>query len=240
MLSGMHELLHLVDCTLEFGPLNSTNCFQFEELNRKLMRFLHGNDLIGEELIKVFSTAQILSSFAISVANSELKEYISTRLCFKSCNIKKQNKGLVNVSFKQLSYSNNQIFVSLFNKITNKHFIELNTCLKVKMNGIAYNSHLHKTKRVDSCFISNTNQIGIIELFIIEENNVYVIAKKLVPTANSFFSNSYKDLKSKLIICNITNEFVIEDLKNILKIVIINISEDNCFISLFNSSHLFN
>ena len=51
MLSGMHEMLHLVDCTLDFGPLNCINCFQFEELNRKLMRFLHGHDLIGEDRI---------------------------------------------------------------------------------------------------------------------------------------------------------------------------------------------
>ena len=56
LLSGLHELLHLVDCTLDFGPLNCTNCFQFEEINRKLVRFLHGADLIGEELIKIFST----------------------------------------------------------------------------------------------------------------------------------------------------------------------------------------
>ena len=35
MLSGIHEMLHLVDCTLSFGPLNSINCFQFEELNHK-------------------------------------------------------------------------------------------------------------------------------------------------------------------------------------------------------------
>jgi hypothetical protein len=48
LLSELHELLHLVDYC--------TNCFQFEEINRKLVRFLHGADLIGEELIKIFST----------------------------------------------------------------------------------------------------------------------------------------------------------------------------------------
>ena len=26
MLSGLHEMLHLVDCTFKFGPLNSINC----------------------------------------------------------------------------------------------------------------------------------------------------------------------------------------------------------------------
>ena len=69
MLSGAHELLHLTHCTLEFGPLNSINCFQYEELNRKLMRFLHGTDLIGEEIIKIFGTSQILSSFSQSIRN---------------------------------------------------------------------------------------------------------------------------------------------------------------------------
>ena len=30
MLSGVHELLHLIDCTIDYGPLNNINCFQFE------------------------------------------------------------------------------------------------------------------------------------------------------------------------------------------------------------------
>ena len=51
MLSGVHELLHLVEMTLDFGPLNGVNCFQFEELNRKMIRFVHGFDLIGEFII---------------------------------------------------------------------------------------------------------------------------------------------------------------------------------------------
>ena len=79
MLSGIHELLHLVDCVRDFGPLNGINLFQFEEDNRKLIRFIHGMDLIGEELIKLLSTAQNLVSFANRVQNLKLKKFISTR-----------------------------------------------------------------------------------------------------------------------------------------------------------------
>jgi hypothetical protein len=61
MLSGVHELLHLVHCTKKFGPLNLVNCFQFEELNRKILGVIHGKDLIGEEFIKMFFTVQNLS-----------------------------------------------------------------------------------------------------------------------------------------------------------------------------------
>ena len=54
MLSGVHELLHLVDCKKYFGPLNLINLFPYEELNSICKGVMHGRDLIGEELIKMF------------------------------------------------------------------------------------------------------------------------------------------------------------------------------------------
>lgn len=42
MLAGLHETMHLVECTLDFGPLNYTNAIPFEEINRKIMKFIHG------------------------------------------------------------------------------------------------------------------------------------------------------------------------------------------------------
>ncbi len=42
MKSGLHELIHLANCTIEFGPLNGISCFPFEELNRKLTRLIKG------------------------------------------------------------------------------------------------------------------------------------------------------------------------------------------------------
>jgi hypothetical protein len=69
----------------------SINCFQFEELNRKLIRFLHSYDLIGEELIKIFSTAQILSHYSFNISNARLNDYIKTKLCFKTSNRKRLN-----------------------------------------------------------------------------------------------------------------------------------------------------
>jgi hypothetical protein len=61
--SGTHELLHLVECTRKFGPLNLNNSFPFEELNRKVSSLIFGKDLMGEEFIKLFSGAQALSFF---------------------------------------------------------------------------------------------------------------------------------------------------------------------------------
>ena len=54
MLSGLHELLHLVECTFKFELLNRVNCFPFEELNRNFLAYVNGKALIGEEFIKIF------------------------------------------------------------------------------------------------------------------------------------------------------------------------------------------
>ncbi len=42
MVSGTHELIHLIDCTLAFGPLNHINCFPYEEMNSKFLSCIKG------------------------------------------------------------------------------------------------------------------------------------------------------------------------------------------------------
>ena len=82
MLSGMHELLHLVKCTVEFGPLNNINGFPFEELNRKITRLIKGKDLIGEEFIKLFSTVQCLSK--LEPTSDRQREFLIKKSCFEN------------------------------------------------------------------------------------------------------------------------------------------------------------
>ena len=91
MLSGVHELLHLVDCTKTFGPLNNINCFPFEELNRKLLGTIHGRDLIGEEFIKLFTLMQSMY-FTVSgfCSDSKLVGFIKEEMIFKTSNRKRQ------------------------------------------------------------------------------------------------------------------------------------------------------
>ena len=72
MLSGMHELLHLVDCTKRFGPLNLVNCFPFEELNRKIGNLIFGNLIIGDEFLLNFSILLALNNFCNSTRSSKL------------------------------------------------------------------------------------------------------------------------------------------------------------------------
>ncbi len=242
MLSGMHEMLHLVDCTLDFGPLNCINCFQFEELNRKLMRFLKGHDLIGEELIKIYTTAQILSTFSNNVLNTKLKEYIKSKLIFKSSNIKKRgekSKTIIKnteISFNQSYTKAFQFYIKKFDSVIINN---LKTCNRIIYNGIIFTSESIKTKRSDSCFINKEKKIGLIQSFVIFNNTVYVIAKKIVRLMNAFNSTSCPQIESNLFVCDISEQLFVDKIENIKKVVLINISKENCFVSLFNSSHLF-
>ena len=88
MVSGMHEILHLVECTLAFGPLNCINSFQFEELNRKIIRLIFGKDLIGDEFLKLFSVLQALTFYSFKNENEELKQYFEEHNILKSSNRK--------------------------------------------------------------------------------------------------------------------------------------------------------
>jgi len=241
MLSGLHELLHLVDCTLDFGPLNCLNCFQFEEMNRKLMRFLHGSDLIGEELIKIFSTAQILSNFSINVKNKDLKQFIQNKLVFKTSNKKKLSITEKKTTHWKIQKVKNISYSRVFEKFTEIKKDELEICHKTMYKGIVYTSIKNKTKRDDSSFIvnNNNNRHGLIECFVIENNKTYVIAKKVVPLFNAYISTVCREIRSQSFVCDITEQLFVEELDNIRKTIMVNISPHNSFVSLFSSSHLF-
>jgi hypothetical protein len=89
MLSGMHELLHIVQCTIDSGPINVVNAFPFEENIRGILSFIHGHDLVGDEFLKVFSVAQSLNSYVESFVNNPiLKEFLKKYVDIRTCNNK--------------------------------------------------------------------------------------------------------------------------------------------------------
>jgi len=239
MLSGVHEMLHLVDCTFRFGPLNTINCFQYEELNRKLIGFIHGYDLIGEELIKIFSTAQVLGEFSNSVKNNALKEYIQEKLIFKTSNRKRLNYSNDIKPVDKPTKSFSPQYIKLFTNYAKKNIKELSVFEKVSFNGIVFTSEKLKTKRCDSAFVNKNNEYGLIQSFIIEDKTVYVIAKRLVSMFNAYSFHKYPELRTTIYACHLSNQLFIEKLTNIRKVVLIKTSDNNIFVSLFNSSHLF-
>ena len=70
MLSGMHEILHIVDCTINFGSINYVNCFPYDEINRKIVSLINGFDLVGVEFMMNFSILQSLKMFCESCTSN--------------------------------------------------------------------------------------------------------------------------------------------------------------------------
>ncbi|CAF1033550.1 unnamed protein product [Brachionus calyciflorus] len=89
MKSGMHELIHLSEMILDFGPINGSNCYQFEEINRKIVQLIKGQNLIGEEFIRLFYVNQNLESFnGLDYEDQSLGTFIKNNCKIKTSNYK--------------------------------------------------------------------------------------------------------------------------------------------------------
>jgi hypothetical protein len=111
---------------------------------------------------------------------------------------------------------------------------------KIIYKGVYYCSSIYNTKRCDSAFITTTGNKGLIEKFIVVNDQVLVIAKKIVSIYNPFFITKFPSLKSKLHICVVSDEYFIEEISKIKKKFLIKPESDTCFFSTFSTSHLFN
>ncbi len=248
LLSGMHELLHSNECTKRFGPLNCTNCFQFEELNRKLLGLMSGRKLIGEEIIKLFTSIQTIFKLArtITYSSVDIQQFIESELKCKTTNRKNLSKSQNNVKLSApfSSQTENDFYTRIEEKEIDAHKEPLQFFKKTRVQGIVFTSFClaEQTKRNDSCVVaSDSAKIGIIQCFFRYENNAYVICKQVVKIRNPFFSIETPQLKSSLVICTITpSSFFVSKISSIKKLALINISQHECYICEFSSSHLFN
>ena len=184
MLSGVHELLHLVECTKYFGPLNLINLFPYEELNRKCIGVIHGRDLMGEELIKMFSLIQSLSSTVREFdKNSELNDFINKNMLFKTSNKKRLKKAKDQMVVKIISKSEILDDLIIMEAIQKKFGVipeEIKVYKKIDLNGVIYTSSKLNTKYCDSCFTTIEGGFGNIEYFFNYNDKFFVAAKKIV------------------------------------------------------------
>ena len=241
MLSGVHELLHLVECTKQFGPLNNINCFQFEELNRKVVNCIHGRDLIGEEFIKIFSIIQLMS-YTISKlpTSSTYHDFIVRKMNFKSSNRKNYHNSKCEIntisSSSELTDLNKIKLIELYFSVKiEKMYIYS----KISYNSVIYSAFNNKLHNCDSCFITNDGKIGVIEDFFFQADKLYAIAKRASRIINLFCAD-YPEIKTQIFLIHISCDLFIVDINKIKKAALIQFSNDRVYVSQFSISHLFN
>ncbi len=215
MLSGVHELLHLVDCSKYFGQMNLINLFPYEELNRKCIGVIHGRDLMGEEFKKMFSVIQSLSATVSNFnKNSALFDFIKKNMLFKTSNRKKisgaKEKHVVKIISKSEIFNDLDITNAIKKKF-NINFQELKVYKKIDLNGIIYTSLKADTKYCDSCFTTSEGGFGNIEYFFIHDDKFYVVAKQIVRLLNPFYCNELPHLKASLSYCYISCNIIIQE-----------------------------
>lgn len=60
----MHLRLHLKDCLLDYGPVQSFRCFSFERLNGVMGKYHTNNEMIEIQIMKKFLSEQKIKSLS--------------------------------------------------------------------------------------------------------------------------------------------------------------------------------
>ena len=239
MLSGLHELLHLVQCTRDFGPLNVANSFQFEENNRGIISFIHGQDLVGDEFLKVFSIAQALKIYVETyVTNPIVKEFLRKYVDIKSSN-DKSRLNIVSFKLSKLFSPKNTKYKSLIND-SKLLFKNIKFTNRILINGVIYTDRKNKSRFCDYCIQANNGEFGFIwKILVTNENKVYFLLKKIVKLLDCFYYPKYEKYKSKTFLCCISHDYFIATIDSVKKVSFIKINEELNFISTFDMRHLF-
>jgi hypothetical protein len=206
-----------------------------------MIRFIHGYDLIGQEMIKIFSIAQDLSSSYLNIKNFELKLFVAERLCLKSSNNKNKESSIYpEIYIKKSFSSNNECYLKAFQDYIGREITEISVSFSLIIDRIQFTSYLNKTKRCDSCFYVENNTFGLIECFVKYEYRYFVIYKKLVNVYSPFYTSLCPEIRCRSSICFSTNQYKVEDIRKIKKATLIKFSEKDIYVSDFSMSHLFN
>ena len=244
--SGIHELLHLCDYAMYFGPPNHSNCFPFEEFNHLFLQIVKGKDLIGDEFIKLFSTIQLLNNviFNIEFRDQKLFEFVKKNFRNKTSNNKCEynEKKILSFTEKILTTEENIILPKI---IQDLNFVNIGDnplkCFnKVKINRSCFKIISQKNKFEDSGVMSRLNgEFGIIE-FIAEINSeIILICKKFVFLHSPFFDNEFPEIRSNYFLACSSNEYFSLKINDAQKIFYYESTKNLYFFSSTQIGHLF-
>ncbi len=239
MKSGVHELLHLAKCTIDIGPLNTISCFPFEEMNRKLIRFIKGRDLMGEEFFKLFSVLQTLISFSsqYNFQNTQLKEFIVKKSNIKTSNRKDRYNS--EEDFKVSIKISNFDDINLINFIEQNNLTDLTLYERINYKGTSFAVRSKHNKFNNSC-IEFQGTFGIIETVFVKDEVPFAVCREVNNLSSFFFDKQYLQNKISCFFCDISDDdFFICPLKKMKKVFLIEIDDTATYVNFFQSSHLF-
>ncbi|CAF1090034.1 unnamed protein product [Brachionus calyciflorus] len=226
MLSGVHELLHIVDDVKKIGNLNEFNCFPFENFNRESLNLVNSKNPVAVELINSFRALKILNNqpsfFNDNGIFSEIKKDHEQSPKFKfSKALFIKIPDIVSDKIKNIDICEH-FFVSSYLKFKNNFFSSL--CYK-------------ETKRLDYC-VKLKNLYGLINFFIHDKEKFYAVCSVLSFFHSPFYNKKFPDLVSETKICGLTESYFIAPFDKLKKCLCIK-ANDVYYVSQLDISHLF-
>ena len=249
--SGVHELLHLVQCTTQFGPMNDLNCFPFEELNRVVTRKIKGQDLVGDEFLKVSSVSRKLSYFISSLPDDKTDKFNNflTKFQSKSSNLKRVRP--INNTLKlgkkiQLTFDSLEKRVKFFLKdfVNEDNFSLCSFRERFYFNNILFRTDLNKTNKFSNNIVKLGERIGLIKYIIeTEQNKIILLVQKLEFLNDIYFdSNIQTQLRAHFNIYSLNRSYFIIDsteFVDLKKLFLFYEDTNICLITTFTSNHVF-
>ncbi len=241
MKSGIHELLHIVECVEELGHMNSLNMFQFEELNRKVLSLIFGKDLIGVEFINNFHLLQTLNVFLNNYKfnNNLLQEFLEKNSLIKTSNKKELNSSFNKVKItSKITFANLEKYENLISSL-NLTKDKIPTISRCFYNKILFTVSSQNKKYCDSfIFDKEVKKYGSIVFLIATEKGVFSIVNEYIYLSNDFFSSS-NGIKHSGFLAAKSNNVFLSKIENIEKCLLYELNENLFYINTFKMNHLF-
>ena len=243
--SASHELIHLVMCTEVLGPINQNNCYQFEELNRKVNRLIKGQDLIGDEFLKLFNSSRNFCLFVENldeIENNKFVNFAKKHFSIKTSNHKKTaQKSCYIKGGKVLKIQFNDYVEKFLNDKVNLNsdifFFEF-----IYFNDIVYS--VKKDTKFTNHVISLDGQFGLIQYIFRSDENFYFVCCHLIKSMSPFFIKNCENIKlnSKFSIYSRSSSYFLIDQNQFkfLKKHFIFVNENGLYmVTSFTGNHLF-
>jgi hypothetical protein len=217
--------------------------------------FLHGQDLLGDEILKNFSAIQALSTFSNNyrMQDNQLARFIQKHSTFKTSNNRGLTKhdGLIHHGLKEYELCENSSLRELILNYDSEILGAVFTVQKLTFNNIRLTTRHVLGRFNDSCVkIKNSDEYGVIEYFIINKEKAYSILRRIKPTNFHFNEiihskqeqrNVANKLDSHKFIGTYSDELFVEKIDNLHKVFVMDsCNRDICIISTLQTGHLFN
>ncbi|RMZ98668.1 hypothetical protein BpHYR1_010421 [Brachionus plicatilis] len=230
MLSGVHELIHITSDIKNNGSINELNCFAFEDMNRQVVNFIKAKNHTGVQIINSLKILKLFNYQMCSLDKNVKEDIFSWSKRFNHDWVygRNLNKNILNCKIR---VGLEQNFFDLRD--------DFNVTDYVRKKDIFYTSTNYKKVKSSNYCVEINGKFCIIICFCYNQKKCVAICQVLSKLIQPFYNEKFKHLKSSIIMCTLSDQYLIEEIYNLKKCFLLE-HEEIYYVSNFSSSHILN